>query len=152
MIICSSIEDIEALLERPPVLSGWHEITQSEINRFADLTGDHQWIHVDPIRAAKESAFGGTIAHGFLTLAMIGQLFNDAIVLENRKSGLNYGCDKLRFIAPVRSGAKVRASFKLTELQRITPDALQCGWDVTIEAEGSSKPAVAMRWLTRLNY
>ncbi|WP_326536578.1 MaoC family dehydratase [Pseudorhodoferax sp.] len=152
MITCSSLEEIEALRGQPPALSGWRAITQSDIDRFADLTGDHQWIHVDPARAARESPFGGTIVHGFLTLAMTARLFNDAITLENRKSGLNYGFDKLRFVTPVPAGAKVRAGFQLAEAQRIAPGTLQCGWDVQIEAEGAARPAIAARWLTRVNY
>jgi len=152
MIICRSLEEIEAQVDQPAAVSGWLQITQSDIDRFADLTGDHQWIHVDTERAARESPYGGTIVHGFLTLAMVGRLFNDAVKFENRKSGLNYGCDKLRFVAPVKSGARVRGIFKLVETRRITPDTLQCGWDVTIEAEGSTRPAIAVRWLIRLNY
>ena len=119
--------------------SDWHEITQAQVNLFAEATGDHQWIHVDPERA-KDGPFGQTIAHGYLTLSLLPVLVAEIYRVDGVSMGLNYGTNKVRFPAPVPVGSKVRASAQLVEL---TPIAIgtQAVVRVTIEIEGGSKPA-----------
>ena len=120
--------------------SDWVEITQDQVNKFADATGDHQWIHVDVERAKKESPFGGPIAHGFLTLSLVPTLGWQVFKSEGAKMGVNYGCNKVRFPAPVAVGAKVRSTVTLTEAS-MAGDAVQAVVTHTIEVEGGSKPA-----------
>jgi acyl dehydratase len=119
--------------------SDWHEITQEQVNLFAQATGDHQWIHVDPERA-KGGPFGQTIAHGYLTLSMLPVLVSEIYRVEGVSMGLNYGTNKVRFPAPVPVGSKVRASAQLVELSAI-PIGTQAVVRVTIEIEGGTKPA-----------
>lgn len=128
----------------------WFEITQERINQFADATNDHQWIHVDPERA-KEGPFGQTIAHGFLTLSMIPALGGGGgLPVEGVKMGINYGLDRARFIAPVPVGSKVRARRKLLEAKEAKDGSIQLKTEVTVELEGSEKPACVAETLTRL--
>ncbi len=136
------------------VTSDWHTVTQVQINQFADATLDHQWIHIDPERAQRESPFaapgqGSTVAHGFLTLSLLSHFMSSAVKLPPVKAGVNYGCEKLRFVSPVPAGSRVRALLSLKEVQEHSP-MLQLHWEVTIMREGSDKPAVAALWLTRL--
>ncbi len=119
--------------------SDWHEITQEQVNLFAEATGDHQWIHVDPERA-KDGPFGRTIAHGYLTLSLLPVLVAEIYRVEGVSMGLNYGTNKVRFPAPVPVGSKVRASAQLVELAPITIGT-QAVVRVTIEIEGGTKPA-----------
>ncbi|QOK62402.1 MaoC family dehydratase [Brucella suis bv. 3] len=119
--------------------SEWREVTQEMINQFADATDDHQFIHVDPERAAKETPFGGTIAHGFLTLSLL--------MLEGATMGINYGFDKLRFVSPVKTGARVRARFKLADADIRPSGRVVNHYDVTLEIENSLKPALTATWL-----
>ena len=114
--------DLKALVGREVGVSGWREVTQGDIDRFAEVTGDPQFIHVDPVRAAAETPFGGTIAHGFLTLSLLSAFGLDALprILE-RRMGVNYGFDKVRFVSPVRSGARVRGRFMLAAIERRSP-------------------------------
>ena len=128
--------------------SEWREVTQEMINQFADATDDHQFIHVDPERAAKETPFGGTIAHGFLTLSLLSTLAYEALpMLEGATMGINYGFDKLRFMSPVRSGKRVRGRFVLAEAKLRKPNELQSRTNVTVEIEGEDKPALVADWL-----
>ena len=118
-------------------------VTQEMINQFADLTGDHQWIHVDVERCEKESPFGGPIAHGFLTLSLASAMSYDAVKpLEGVVMGVNYGFDKLRFLAPVPAGSQVRGRFKLLELAEKRPGQWQQTNEFTVEIEGEDKPAM----------
>ena len=133
------IADLERAVGTHLGYSAWHEITQERINTFADATGDHQWIHVDPERAAA-SPFGGTIAHGFLTLSLIPHLTAQALAFPPARMTVNYGLNRVRFTAPVRAGSRVRARFLLRALEAI-PGGTQVTLDVTIEREGSDKPA-----------
>ena len=119
--------------------SDWHEITQAQVNLFAEATGDHQWIHVDPERA-KDGPFGQTIAHGYLTLSLLPVLVAEIYRVDGVSMGLNYGTNKVRFPAPVPVGSKVRASAQLVELAPITIGT-QAVVRVTIEIEGGTKPA-----------
>ena len=128
--------------------SGWHEVTQAAINDFADVTGDHQWIHVD-VERAKETPFGGTIAHGFLTLSLLVPLCLDYIpVLVNRTLLVNYGFDKIRFVAPVRVGKRIRAVGTLAAVEERKPGNVIIKMDVTVEIENEDKPALVAEWLS----
>ena len=113
-----NLEELAAKVGQEVVVSDWLEVTQERINQFADATGDHQWIHVDVERARRESPFGTTIAHGFLTLSLLSHFLNNSLEFGNSKMGVNYGCNRLRFTAPVKAGSRLRARFKLKEFQR----------------------------------
>jgi acyl dehydratase len=128
--------------------SDWLTITQQQINLFADATDDHQWIHTDPERAARESPSKGTIAHGFLSLSLIAPLFASALSIGTTKVSINYGLNRVRFTAPVLSGDRIRARFTLREFVELDPGA-QITWNVLIEREGGDKPALVAEWLMR---
>ena len=129
----------------------WVEITQDRIDRFADATGDHQWIHVDGERARAESPFGGPIAHGYLTLALSNMLLPQLLHVPAASSGVNYGTGKVRFPAPVPEGSRIRAGAEITAVEEVA-GGLQTTVLVTLELEGSTKPACVIeslsRWLT----
>lgn len=128
-------------------LSRWFDITQQRINEFADVTEDWQFIHVNPEQAAK-TPFGGTVAHGFLTLSMLAAMTYDALpAVKGRVMGVNYGFDKIRFISPVRSGSRVRARFKLLDVTLRNPKEFLSKSEVVIEIEGVDKPALIAEWL-----
>lgn len=144
--------EIEAFIranEGASQLSDWILVDQDLIDRFADTTRDWMFLHVDAAKAA-ETEFGGTIAHGFLLLSLLAPLRGE-IAREKppgMRTGLNYGLDRVRFVSPVRSGSRVRARFTISELRFEAPDKLRETMDVTLEAEGSERPAVVARWLT----
>jgi len=125
----------------------WVEITQDQINTFADATGDHQWIHVDPERA-KDGPFGAPIAHGFLTLSLAVTFWTELLEVEGVTTKVNYGLDKVRFISPVKAGARVRMNAVVAEVTEIA-GGYQLTVDQTIEIEGAAKPAVVARGLYR---
>nr|WP_249139296.1 MaoC family dehydratase [Bradyrhizobium japonicum] len=128
-------------------VSSWHLIDQPRIDTYADVTEDHQFIHVDPERA-KETAFGTTIAHGFLTMSMLSVMSYEVMpAIAGTTMGVNYGFDKLRFISPVRSGKRVRGRFVLAEAKLRKPNELQSRTNVTVEIEGEDKPALVADWL-----
>ncbi|MBO6765018.1 MaoC family dehydratase [Maricaulis sp.] len=130
-------------------VSDWIEIDQSRIDVFADVTEDHQFIHIDPERAAKETPFGGTIAHGFLSLSMLSALAaNTTLVLDGIAMGINYGFDKVRFLQPVRAGKKIRGRFVLEDATERNPGQWMLKYAVTVEIEGEDKPALMAHWLT----
>ncbi|WP_339744592.1 MaoC family dehydratase [uncultured Maricaulis sp.] len=130
-------------------LSDWIELDQSRIDQFADVTEDHQFIHLDAERAAKETPFGGTIAHGFLSLSMLSRMAMDiAFVLEGMAMGINYGFDKVRFLVPVSSGKKIRGRFVLEDAVEKKPGQWMLRFGVTVEIEGEDKPALIAQWLT----
>lgn len=143
-----TIDQLEHAVGSEAGLSPWMEITQEMIDRFADVTQDHNFIHVDP-DAASKTPFGGTIAHGFLTLSLLSAAAYSALPpLQGRIMGINHGFDQIRFVAPVPAGARVRARFRLQDL-RIRPSGyVQMAYDVTMEIEGNAKPAFTARWLT----
>ena len=129
--------------------SDWHEVTQEAIAQFAEVTGDRQWIHVDPQRARRESAYGGTIAHGFLTLSLVSRLLRDAVGNVNGAAmAINYGVNKVRFPAPVPSGSRVRGRCALRAVEPID-GGVQATWQVLVERDGSAKPCCAAEWLVR---
>jgi acyl dehydratase len=120
--------------------SDWVEITQEQVNQFAEATGDHQWIHVDPERARKESPFGAPIAHGYLTLSLIPALLPQVLVTTGFKMGVNYGCNKVRFMAPVPVGSKLRLGVKVVGVEEIAGGS-QMTLEATLEVDGASKPS-----------
>jgi acyl dehydratase len=128
--------------------SEWLEITQERIAKFADATGDHQWIHVDAERAAKESPFGTTIAHGFLTLSLLSALMRDAIQFAGLRMAINYGLNRVRFVSPVPVGSRIRACIVCGGVEE-TAGGCQVAWSITVEREGESKPACVAEWLVR---
>ena len=143
-----NIEDIADFLGKEVGLTDWIEINQAQINKFADATGDHQYIHVDEDRAA-ETPFGATIAHGFLTLSLLSKLssMNGGIKLKNSVMGINYGLDKVRFVSPVKVNSRVRARFELVSAEEKKPKHYLLKHNVTVEIEGVGKPALIAEWL-----
>lgn len=130
--------------------SDWLAVDQAMIDRFADVTMDWQYIHVDPLRA-RETRFGGTIAHGFLVLSLLAHLEEKttAARLPNIKAGVNYGFDRVRFVSPVRAGSRIRSASTLTEIREKAPDHFEQTQDIRIEIEGQEKPAVVATWITQ---
>ncbi|CAA9488396.1 MAG: Acyl dehydratase [uncultured Solirubrobacteraceae bacterium] len=128
--------------------SEWHEVTQDAIDDFAEVTGDHQWIHVDPERA-KDTPFGGTIAHGYYTLSLAPMLSEQVLGLEGFAFGINYGLDKVRFPAPLPVGSKVRMTAKIADVSDI-PGGVQLKLELTFEREGGEKPVCVAESLARL--
>lgn len=140
---------LEALVGQEIGISDWLTIDQSRIDRFADATGDHQWIHVDPVRAA-EGPFGATVAHGFLTLSLLPLLFDRGFSIADVRMGINYGLNRVRFMAPVRVGSRVRGRFKLLSYEPIDHGAgAQLVTEATIELDGSAKPACVAEAVSR---
>lgn len=133
------------------MVSPWREVTQEAIAQFADVTGDRQWIHVD-VERARESAYGTTIAHGFLTLSLISRLLREAVgTVSGARMAINYGVNKVRFPAPVPSGSRVRGRCTLQQLEPID-GGVQATWSVLVERDGSAKPCCAAEWLVRYYY
>lgn len=135
-----------------PIIGDWHEMTQDRIDLFADATGDHQWIHVDPVRSKIESPYGGTIAHGFLTLSIIPLLTDDMnledIPVAGIKQFVNYGINKVRFMSPVKPGDMVRSNYHLVSVEKMRRKALRIIKKVTIEIQDSKKPACVAETVT----
>jgi acyl dehydratase len=129
-------------------VSGWFEVTQLRINQFADATGEHQWIHVDPVRAAAELPSHTTIAHGFLTLSLLSTLIRESIRVTGLRMAINYGLNRVRFVSPVPAGSRIRALIILTAVDAVS-DGFQVTWEVTIEREGAGKPACVAEWIVR---
>jgi acyl dehydratase len=148
-----SAAEIKAMAGREIGVSNWIEVSQAKINAFADITGDWQFIHIDPERAARETPFGGAIAHGFLTLSLLSAMGADVVPrVEGIQMGVNYGFDKVRFVSPVLAGARVRGRFKMLSVEERNPGELSLTYGVEVEIEGSAKPALAVEWLTRQYY
>ena len=143
-----TIADLTACVGQEVAVSDWLTITQQQVNLFADATGDHQWIHVDPEKAAK-GPFGGPIAHGFLTLSLIPKFFESSFDIICSRMGVNYGLNKVRFTSPVPVGSRLRARMKLLATQPIDNDGVQMTWGVTVEREGSDKPVCVAESLVR---
>jgi acyl dehydratase len=147
--VIEGIDELKSLVGQEVGASDWVEVTQQRINEFADATEDHQWIHVDAERAKTDSPFHSTIAHGFLTLSLLPHLAAQALKVQGDfKMGINYGLNRLRFVSPVPSGSRVRATFKLQSVEDVT-GGIQITWSVTCETEGGQKPALVAEWLVR---
>lgn len=143
-----SAAQLRALVGQEVGVSDWIEVSQSLINLFADATIDHQFIHVDPERARKTS-LGGTVAHGFLVLSLMSRMSYDAIPeIENLVMSLNYGMNRMRFISPVKAGARIRGRFTLSQMTKRAEDQLLMTYAATVEIEGKPEPALVAEWLT----
>jgi len=139
-LVLKNVEELKEYLGSELGTSDWHLVTQKEINLFADATGDHQWIHVDVARAKKESPYKGPIAHGYYTLSLTPVLMGQIFEVEEKKMGINYGTEKVRFPAPVPVGKRVRMTASLASIQDIE-GGIQANFQVTYEVEGQPKPA-----------
>jgi acyl dehydratase len=141
-------QSLKAIVGQTMGASGWHKIDQAMINQFADLTSDHQFIHIDEARA-RETPFGGTVAHGFLSLSMLSAVYPDcAPVIDGVDMTVNYGFNKVRFLSPVRSGSRVRAHLTLKSVEE-KPGVLDTIFDASVEIEGNDKPALVAEWIIR---
>lgn len=147
-IVFESPEALLAAVGQALGQSEWLAITQARIDKFADATDDHQWIHVDPVRA-KDGPFGATIAHGYLTLSLMAKFLPQVVDVRGMKMGVNYGTDKVRFPAPVRAGRRIRARGELVAAERTKDGAVQATIRVTVEIEGESKPACVADTISR---
>jgi len=151
MAAALSMRELESRIGQEVGVSPWVEVTQQRIDLFAKAIDDPQWIHVD-VERAKDSPFGGTIAHGFLTLSLLSKFIESTFSFADRKMGVNYGLNRVRFTAPLPSGSRVRARFKLLKYEKIDGNGVQVTWDVTVEREGSDKPVLVAEWLGRSYY
>ena len=148
--VIDGIAELSQLKGQGIGVSDWVQVTQDMIQQFADLTGDHQWIHVNVDRAARESPFQTTIAHGFLTLSLISTLMHEAVeVRGDFKLTVNYGFNKIRFPSPVPAGSRVRAHVALNAVREID-HGVEIAWGIKVEIEGREKPAIAAERLTRM--
>ena len=147
-ITIKNLEDLKQWVGKEVATSDWLNVDQDRIDRFADATGDHQWIHVDPERAKAESPFGATIAHGYLTLSLLPSMMMETLDVQGGRMSINYGLNRVRFSAPVRSGDRIRTRFTLAALEDI-PGGIQLTWHALIEIEGSHKPACVAEMIAR---
>ena len=147
----SSLRDLAGRVGEEVGVSPWLEVTQERIDTFAKAINDFQWIHVDRERA-KSSPFGGTIAHGFLTLSLLSHLAEQTFSFTDRRMGVNYGLNRVRFTSPVPAGARVRARFTLQKLEPLEGNGVQVTWSTVVEIEGAQKPALVAEWLGRHYY
>lgn len=143
-----TLAELAACVGQEVAVSDWITITQQQVNTFADATGDHQWIHVDAEKA-KAGPFGGTIAHGFLTLSLLPRFLESTVVINDVRMGINYGLNKVRFVNPVLVGSRLRARMSLAASENIENNGKQMVWDITIEIEGKDKPACVAQAVIR---
>ncbi|MFP5371326.1 MAG: MaoC family dehydratase [Actinomycetes bacterium] len=148
MTTTTTMAELPGLVGTDLGTSDWYEVTQEHVDKFADATNDHQWIHIDVERAKSESPFGGPIAHGYLTLSLVVPLVAQVLDVTDTAMGVNYGLNKVRFPAPVPVGSKVRASVTLKDVTEF-PGGLQNTLSVTIEREGGDKPVCIAEWVVR---
>lgn len=144
-------EALKALVGEEVGTSEWMEVDQARVDLFADATGDHQWIHVDP-EAAAEGPFGSTIAHGYLTLSLLPPLMADVYSVRGRKMGVNYGLNKVRFPAPLPVGSRVRLRLALGDVADVSGNGIQITWLATVEREGGDKPVCVAESVIRLYF
>ncbi len=147
-ITINSLDELKQWVGKEVAVSNWLQVDQDRIDRFADATGDHQWIHVDPARAKAESPFGATIAHGYLTLSLIPHMMMETLAIEGGRMSINYGVNRVRFASPVRSGDRIRTRFTLAALEDI-PGGVQLTWHALVEIEGQHKPACVAEMIAR---
>lgn len=143
-----TLAELAALVGQEVAVSDWITITQEQVNQFALATGDHQWIHVD-VERAKAGPFGGPIAHGFLTLSLIPKFFESSLEIVQSRMGVNYGLNKVRFMAPVPVGSRLRARMKLLQCEPIDNLGVQMVWEVAVQREGSDKPVCVAESIVR---
>ena len=149
--VFASAASLEAAVGESLGASEWLLIEQERIDQFADATGDHQWIHVDPVRA-KEGPFGATVAHGYLTLSLVNYFLPQLMTVENLAMGVNYGCDRIRFPAPVIVGSRIRGVGEVTGVESLANGSVQVVVRVTIEIEGSDRPACVVDTISRYTF
>ncbi|TDL44477.1 MaoC family dehydratase [Kocuria rosea] len=143
-----AFDEVKNLVGKSLGHSAWREITQEQVNTFADATDDHQWIHVDPERAA-EGPFGAPIVHGFLTLSLLIPMWSELFDVTGVRTKVNYGLDKVRFTSPVKVGSRIRMTVTITDVQEVKGNGLHLVADGTIEIEGEERPAVVATFLNR---
>ncbi len=148
MIHIDDVRSLRGRIGEEIAVSEWFPIAQARIDGFAEVTGDSQWIHVDPERAAAESALHTTIAHGFLTLSLLSAFIRDAIDFKGLRMAINYGLNRVRFVAPVPSGSRVRARFTPSSVDDAA-DGVQVTWQVIVEREHGDKPCCVAEWIVR---
>lgn len=149
MKVITSVEDAVDAIGQELGVGNWKEIDQQRIDAFADVTEDHQWIHVDTDRAKAESPYGATIAHGFLTLSLIPKLSKDTYRVDNAKMGVNYGLNKVRFLAPVTAGSRIRVRSELAAADMVNDNTVNLTVRHTLEIEGSDRPAAVVELVAR---
>ncbi len=148
-LVLKSLHTLKEFVGREIATSDWLLVTQQRIDQFAEATRDRQWIHVDPERARRESPYGATIAHGFLTLSLMSHLVKEAIQLPpDVRQTINYGLNRVRFPAPVRAGEKIRARVSLQSFKEL-PDSVEVVFNITVETEGAEKPCCLAEWILR---
>ncbi len=143
-----TLDELKGSVGREIAVTDWLEITQDRINQFADATGDHQWIHVDHERARRDSPYGGTIAHGFLTLSLLPKFLKDAFQLDDVRMAINYGLNRVRFPLAVRAGSRIRARIVLQSIRDVA-DAAEATYSITVECQGAEKPCCVAEMLAR---
>jgi acyl dehydratase len=143
-----TLSELAACVGQEVAISDWLTITQEQVNLFAQATGDHQWIHVDPEKA-RAGPFGGPIAHGFLTLSLLPKFFESSLEIVQSRMGVNYGLNRVRFTAPVPVGSRLRARLKLLACEPIDNEGQQMTWEVTVEREGATRPVCVAESLVR---
>jgi acyl dehydratase len=148
MRIISRLGDLTSMVGEELAVSNWFVVDQPRIDQFADATGDHQWIHVDPDRAAS-GPFGATIAHGFLTLSMLPLFIQDALRFDDVRMSVNYGLNRVRFTSPVPVGSELRARFRLVGIEDVAGQGMQVTMEATIERKGSDKPVCVAETISR---
>lgn len=148
MRVFNNLAELSTCVGQEVALSDWVTVTQAQVQLFADATGDQQWIHTDPVRAAS-GPFGAPIAHGFLTLSLLPQLSELSMRVASVRMGVNYGLNRVRFMSPVPVGANLRARFKLLSSEPVAPSGAQLVWEVSFELEGVAKPACVAESVVR---
>lgn len=144
-----SVAAVMGAVGRDLGVTAWMPLTQQRINQFADATDDHQWIHVDEARAAK-GPFGGCIAHGYLTLSLASKFLPELVAYDRLKMGVNYGCEKVRFPSPVRAGSRIRGHGEVVAAEEVKGGGVQVTVRITVQVEGSDKPACVVDTISRL--
>jgi len=147
-IVIPGIARLKDWVGKEIAVTDWLSVSQERIDHFAAASGDDQWIHVDRERAARESPYRTTVAHGFLTLSLLSRLLRDAVEIQGARLGINYGLNRVRFTGPVPAGSRVRARFKLAAVEDLE-QGVQTTWNVTVEREGEDKPVLVAEWITR---
>jgi len=150
--VVQGIDELKTLVGQELGASEWHVVSQEQIDKFAEVTGDNQWIHVDAERAKRESPYGAPIAHGFLTMSLLSGLIKEAVEIRgDYKMRINYGFNRLRFTGGVPAGSRVRAKYALNSVKDVE-GGVEIVWGVTVEVEGQAKPALVAEWLGRTYY
>src|SRR3989454_7699836 len=147
-VVIADVAQLKPLIGTEVAVTDWFTVSQERIDAFAGATEDDQWIHVDRKRAARESPYGTTVAHGFLTLSLLPHLMRQAVEIQGMRLGINYGLNRVRFTGPVPAGSRVRARFRLAAVEDIVK-GVQTTWNVTVEREGEAKPVLVAEWITR---